>query len=227
MGIRKRLQQHIDGLFAEVPRSRASYELQEELLANLVARYDDLVAQGKGEEEAYQSVVAGIGNIEELTAGLPNNDPEYTEISSEHRAKSALIKTISVGLYILAGIVLFIGLYLGNAVDENLFTVGMIAALAVCIIPTCLLVYSAARWPQYNKKEETMVEDFKAWNNDAKKTKALRGSISALLWTLTVVVYLAVSFWTWSWQVTWIIFPVAACIETVITLIFRLKEMQE
>ena len=47
-----------------------------------------------------------------------------------------------------------------------------------------------------------------------------------LLWTVVTLVYLAVSFLTFQWQITWIIFLIGACLEAAINLAFRLGEMK-
>ncbi len=228
MDEKKILREHLDGLFAAAPRSRAAYELQEELMANSLERYGDLVKGGMGEEAAIQAVIGSIGNVDELLAGLPTDDPvSLREMESERRARSAVTVTVAVGLYVLAGVVFFVGGFLSEAFWPNAGALGLVLALLICIAPTCMLVYNAYRWPRYKKEDNTVVEEFKAWNNDSRKTKSLRGAVSALLWTVAVFAYLAVSFATFDWQITWIIFVAAACFEAVIGLVFRLREFRQ
>jgi len=72
-----------------------------------------------------------------------------------------------------------------------------------------------------------VVEEFKEWSNDNKKAKSVRGgAISSLVWTLTILIYLLLSFWTGAWYITWILFLVAVCIEAVVTLVFRIRELR-
>lgn len=233
MDIYTKLREHIRALFSTAPPSRAAYELQEEILANCIEKYNDLTKNGMPEDFAYETVIGGIGNVDELLAALPPESGasyvDYTAMQAyeeDRMAKRALITTISVGLYILAGAVLFLFFFLDEKTNSGSFALlGVALAAVICIVPTCLLVFNAKRHPKYEKKDDTMVEDFKAWTNDEQKSKSLRRAISSLLWTLTTVIYLLISFTTWSWHITWIIFLIATCIDSAITLIFRMKEL--
>lgn len=51
-------------------RSRAR-DLRDEILSNTLQRYDDLLAGGKSEQEAYASALESIGDVEELLSSLP------------------------------------------------------------------------------------------------------------------------------------------------------------
>ncbi len=225
MEARKILQQRLDELFAAAPRSRAAYELQEELLSNSMERMEDLLKSGMPEEQALNTVLAGIGNVDELIAALPGElAPISNAVREERRRKSAVTVAVAVGLYILAGVVFFMGALLSDFFDMFAI-IGLIAAAIVCIPPTCMLAYNAVRWPSYTKKNDTVVEEFKEWQSDNKRGKSVRGALSGLVWTLTVILYFLVSFLTGAWYITWLLFLVAACAEAVITLVLRMKEM--
>ena len=49
----------MDHLFREVPPTKKSVELKEEILQNLVDKYHDLINEGKNEEAAYAQTVQG------------------------------------------------------------------------------------------------------------------------------------------------------------------------
>ena len=68
--MKEKLRAYIESLFLEAPKTKRAYELKEELFANLSAKFDDLVAKGKSEEEAYMAVVSGIGDMDELIRNL-------------------------------------------------------------------------------------------------------------------------------------------------------------
>ena len=108
----------------------------------------------------------------------------------------------------------------------DLSTIGLITMIVIAIIPTCMLVYVANLYPRYRKTEDTIVEDFKEWKSDSLKTKSIKVAVSCILWTSTLLIYFAVSFLTFAWYATWIIFLAAACIQAIIELLFRLKEMK-
>lgn len=223
MEIKNRLENHLDMLFAQVPPSRPAFELKEELLTNSLERYNDLRAKGFDEEEAFSSVVGSIGNISELVAALPQEEDTafVFAMEEERRSRRALVVTVSVGLYILAVAVLFLSFFLSTMLWSKLLFVGLAVTAALCIVPTCMLVYNSYRWPtpKQNTNSFYSAEDQTQRN---KKAKAVHGSISSLLWIITVIAYMLISFSTGAWAITWIIFLVSACIETVIGLMFRL-----
>lgn len=230
MDIQARLQAHLDEMFegAGAPKSRASFELREELLMNSLERYDDLTKGGMDPEAAYASVVDSIGNVDELLGMLP---PEATYApgrgfvtDEEQKEKRALTNTIAVGLYILAGVVFFAGGFLADAWWEPAGYIGLVTALVICIIPTCMLVYSHYSRPRYHKQEETMVEDFKRWNDSSKRRKGVFGALTSLLWTLTTLGYLVLGFLFGAWHPGWLIFVLAAVLESILGLLFKMSE---
>lgn len=68
--MKERLRGYIDKLFEEAPKTDETLEVKEELLANLLEHYSDLIDSGKSEEEAYQTVINNIGDISEVIASL-------------------------------------------------------------------------------------------------------------------------------------------------------------
>ena len=234
MDVRERLQRHLNILFEKAPHVREVFDLQEELLANSLARFNDLTERGMPEEDAYQSVIGSIGNVDELIAALPHSSAgaaidgidgsAFPLDDEERRARSALITTVAVGLYVLAGAVFFGGIFFGSMWDSAVL-LGLVIAVLICIAPTCLLVYNAYRWPKYGKKSETVVENFKEWNNNSQKSRALRKAISSVLWTGTLILYFLISFSSGAWYITWVIYLIAGCVESVVGLLFRIREM--
>ncbi|MCL1807873.1 MAG: permease prefix domain 1-containing protein [Oscillospiraceae bacterium] len=62
----ERIRLHIENLLRDAPRTRRIVDLQEELLSGCLDKFADLTAQGVSEEEAYNAVIAGIGDVDEL-----------------------------------------------------------------------------------------------------------------------------------------------------------------
>lgn len=70
----EKLQVKIDGLFENSPKNNRARELKEELMANLIDKYNDLIEKGKEEDEAVSLAVASIGDVDEVIRGLRQND---------------------------------------------------------------------------------------------------------------------------------------------------------
>lgn len=222
MNEKEKLRQHINYLFQNVPMSPAVADLKEELLSNSFDRYDDLVARGMPEADAYQSVVGSIGNVDELlvSMGSVQSTNYASDWDEERRSHTALTTTIAIGLYVLAAVVFFVGIFIGEVSGiDALILLFLAIAATICIVPTCMLVYNSYRWPRYKKRSETMVEDFKQWNNNTKKNKQLKRSLSGILWLIVVIIYFMISFTTFAWHITWIVFLVGACLDSVLGLL--------
>ncbi|MFR1990008.1 MAG: permease prefix domain 1-containing protein [Oscillospiraceae bacterium] len=52
--------------FSDAALTIRNAEVQQEILQHTLDRYDDLIAAGKSEQEAYDEAVGGIGDVSEL-----------------------------------------------------------------------------------------------------------------------------------------------------------------
>ncbi len=222
----ERMRSHIEKLFEDAPKTRKAFELREELLVNSEERYQDLIATGVSDDDAFRHVISSIGNVNELFQGLAQVKSEDKAELEARAKKVAIIKTAAVGLYIFS-VALFLSFSLFDIYSSlELSTIGLILMVFIDIIPTCMLVYVANLYPKYQRKEDTIVEDFKEWKSDNKKAKSIRGAVSMIIWSATFLLYFAISFATYAWYATWIIFIAAGCVQAIAELIFRIKEMK-
>ena len=216
----EKLRAQLDRLFADAPPTRRAAELKEELLANLTEKYNDLIAQGRSEEEAMKIVVDGIGDVDELIRGLKGNDiMDYKEMYKQ-RQKTALVVTTAVGMYVLGVILLILGIVALHIQPVVMVSIMLFMFLAA----TLLIIYHFMSKPKYVKADDTMVEEFKQWKSHNSAQERVRASISSILWTITTAVYFLVSFLYGIWGYSWIIFIIAAAVDRIIRLTFELKE---
>lgn len=224
----EKMRAHIDMLFEEAPQTRKAFELKEELLANSEERYLDLTTSGISPEDAFKNVINSIGNVSELFQGLRDFDPSDQRMYDERIRKNALIKTISIGLYLFSVALFitfsFLNITLNTTIDLSM--IGFILMILIDIIPTCMLVYITSMYPKYQMQENSIVEEFKEWKHDSFQLKSVKSSILSILWTMTFVLYFVISFATNAWHVTWILFLVALCLHTVLDLLIRIKELK-
>jgi uncharacterized membrane protein len=207
-----RIKAHVDSLFEGAPQTRKVLDLKEELLANLNSKYDDLISGGAADDDAYRSVIAGIGDISELVRQIQNESAFNSHYPTQERKKNALLVAIAVGLYIISPMCVV-------AFNDK----GVLVMFALIAVATGILIYNRMTRTRYIKEDETIVEEFKQWKSENSETKQLRKSISSVLWPLIVVIYLAFSFLTGAWGISWIIFIIGVFIEGVIKLIFEIK----
>ena len=213
----EKIRKEVNTLFENAPNTKRANDLKDEIISNAEDKYEDLLKQGKRDEEALQTVIKEIGNVDELIEELNKNNPIHKGYTEEGRRKTALIVSICVGLYILAVI--------STVVLEEVGVPDFVTAsgfLAIAGFSTCILIYHFMTKPKYTKYEDTMVEEFKEWKGKKDKNKEIKKAIDSILWTLTVIIYLVVSFTFGIWYISWIIFLIASLIENIIKLMFKL-----
>ncbi len=212
------LKKYIDEVFEAAPKTRAAYELKEELLANSTERYFDLVEDKVPEKEAFDIVINSIGDFDQLF------EKEEIKVSSpserdEIIKKTAFYKALAVGLYIFSFCVAFI--------FEELTPFGefgFVAMLMIVALATGILVYVGAAYPKYKKTDDTVVEEFKEWNSKQKKRKSIQGSVSTIVWMIILVLYFMCSFATGAWHISWVMFLIGACAQAIVNLVFQLRD---
>ena len=209
--MREQLQQYVELLFAGAPDSE---DIKQEILQNTLDRYDDLIAQGKVPEAAYRLAITGIGDINEILGSAAQVIPAAParEVHPEEDAAAAKRKrtrAIAIGLYIICIIPLIILSELGLSILGLCATLSIVAVVTVAII---------------QNQEPDDEEDI----HQSQKTDSPRGelhkSIRSLIGIITLIVYLAVSFLTGAWYITWLIFPLSGAVKGLVRAILDLKE---
>lgn len=221
MNANEKLRNHIDSLFIDAPKTKKASELREELLSNLNAKLDDLLAGGMPEEEAYNTVINGIGDVDELIAALNRENVfDYASMQKE-RNRSAVLVSTAVGIYILSIAILIL---LATFLPVHGGEIGVMAMFVLMAGATSLLVYNSISHSRYQKADDTLVEEFKEWKSRNTQKNQLKKAISSILWPLIVVIYFIISFLFGAWAYSWIIFILGAVIQNIISVILDFKE---
>ena len=212
-----KIKNYVDDLFKDIRKTRKSEELKEELLADLEEKYHDLMNNGKNEKEAYQEVIGGIGDVDELLEELKT--PVY-EQTLEMRKKTAFIVSLSIGLYILSLIAAII-------CEELLELPDAISALSffgLAGLATCILVYHFMSIPKYQKVDDSFVELRKEKLDNQNKNKQLLNALDTIVWLLILIIYFLISFFFRCWYVSWVLFLVGPLMTTIIHLLVGMRD---
>ncbi|NLI54305.1 MAG: hypothetical protein GX417_08245 [Clostridiales bacterium] len=207
----EKLRNYIDGLFENAPKTVRAVELKEEMYQNLTDKYNDLLAEGKSEESAYNIAVVSIGDVQSLIDGLSG---EKHMVSAESKKRSAIMIAIAIALYILSPVPVIL-------IQREM---GLMLLFLFVAVATALLIYNGVTRERYVKADDTMVEEFKEWKQNNKQKDKAVGAIVGSFWLIAVCVYIVVSFLTGAWHITWIIFLIAAAVASMIRGIFMLKQ---
>jgi len=221
-----KLRAYMDDVFQNIKPTKKSIEMKEEILQNLIDKYNDLLNEGKTPEAAYNIAIASIGDMDELLAGFNedvNNQRFLHEESEAARKKSALLVSIAVMLYIVSVIPPIIFSYVS---DRGFFgeVLGPCFMFILIASATGIIIYNSMSKPRYRKIDDTIVEEFKEWqsNNNA-NLRALK-SIKSAVWSVITLLYLVISFTTGAWHITWIIFLLGVAIQKIIQAVFELRK---
>lgn len=205
--MRDNLEQYVNLLFAGASDCE---DIRQEILLNTLDRYDDLIAQGKVPEAAYRLALAGIGDINEIlgTKAAPSRKAEEPEENDTPTKK--ILRAVAVGLYILCPIPLIL------LSEFGLDILGVCILLFIVAAATFLIILGAKKDDDNNAEEKS--------REPLSPGQRLRESIDSLIGTITLILYLVISFVTRAWSITWVIFLISGAVKGLVNAILDLKE---
>lgn len=200
--MREQLIQYVNSLFAGAPDKE---EVKEEILQNTLDRYDDLIAQGKAPAAAYSLAIAGIGDVSEIlgvvqpTETVPDPGRRIKPEVRETPAHKKLMRAIAIALYICCVVPVIVLSTVGQEILGVCLMFVMIAAA------TALIIMAAGG--ESEKTERSAPSE---------PRKELNRAVDTILGLISVIVYLAISFATGAWYITWLIFPLVGAVNGII-----------
>lgn len=212
-----RLREYIDNLFATAPSNRKTVEVKEEILQNLTDKYNDLIAQGKDEDVAFNIAVASIGDVSDLIRelqGLPRHYEQMAEENERRRSKSAAITAIAIAMYICspAPVILI----------QN--EIGVVMLFVIVAAATALLIFNGVNKSKNQPVPDTMVEEFKEWRERNTGKNQLLKAVTSAVFAVGLVIYFLLSFTTGAWHLTWLVFPIIGAINGIVKALFDLAK---
>jgi len=216
--MKDQLRKHVESLFQEAPQTKRAVDLKEELISNLQDRYTDLLEQGKEPEVAYQIALAGIGDVDELLKGLRGQDVFDAAALQRRRSKSALLVSLAVALYIISFVPVILLGSMGNAVEGACLMFLCWAAGTFCII------YNVMSRPKYVRADETIVEEFKEWQQEKTHRDNVRKRIYSIVWMTALLAFIAIGYFFGAFHLAWPVFVLALVVNQIIRLIFIYRE---
>ena len=196
-----KLKAYVNNLFRNAPATAKAYEVKEEILQNLKDKYNDLVTEGKSKDEAYKTAIDSIGDLSELFAELAK---EITPDDSK-RQKYLALRSVVAMIFVLAAVPLVM------ALSYKSVLINVMIAVILVAIGIILAIYNRTNKPGY--RHSSTQTDRMA---EIERKRSIRKSVSGFLWLITLIMYFIVSFQTNAWHLTWLIFLLAAAIETIL-----------
>lgn len=241
-----RMLRAIDQLFGDVPQTRKTLELKEEMLQNLMEKYKDLVADGKSEDAAFQIAMESVGDISDLVAELRGEAPgpvyeqkhslgddipypkapvienPFDDDSGGNEAYAyAAMDPEEARRHSARVTAVAVMLFVLSPLPVICFRSGMGVVLLFAMIAAGigLLIFNGMTSRQSASTETHETKQAETYSQESdKERKKLASSVSSAFWCLTVALYILISFYTGAWHISWIIFLVASAASSLIKL---------
>ena len=112
--MKEKLRKYVEDMVRDIPKTRSVVDLKEEIIGNMEERYDDLRADGYGEQDAFDCTINAMGDIRSLFEeenrengggkGEPVMAGERPEKKKDHTVKILVLGAALGGLLFLLGI---------------------------------------------------------------------------------------------------------------------------
>ena len=171
-----------------------------------------------------------------ITSGSKTHDYEFldTEIietaygvngivrEKQNRYRNIYIRNCALGVCfcILSVVPLFMTIFVAD--NDFMACIGVGLLLCMIAVGVYLLVKTGIIWESYEK----LLQEGE-YNKETKRNKKKNELISSVYWAVVIAVYLGYSFVTFSWDKSWIIWPVAAVLYGALIAILNLIRSKE
>ncbi len=218
----RKIKNYVDFLFVDVPYSRKADELKEEIVADMLLNYEKYLQEGKTENEAYSLVIGSVEDLDQLLIDVELND-EFRKKVNYYRRRNAINTALGVSMYIIgAAFLIGIGGFGEYTTNPNFYgLIGLLSLLLISAAATGLIVYTHMSTPaEYKDYNEGAEYEFRYL--DRKHSRLLTNMLS-IYWTIVALIYLATSFITGRWDITWIIWIIGSVFQSILKTVFEIK----
>lgn len=207
--MREKLISYVEYLFKDA--SQGSAELKAQTLEDALSKYDELISAGVGEDEAFNTVIAGMGGVKEQKS--PSAD-KRTE--GDIKKRSAML-SVAVALYILS----LIPPILLDRVNENLGACLMFLMIALA---TAMIIYRATAYKDIEATAVKAPRTKVAENKQSGAALTLRRVLAGAIWAVGAGFWLLLSVFTGAWHITWLVFLICLALNNALDAAFSLRK---
>lgn len=249
--MKEKIINYVDGLFVDAELTIDNAEFKNELMNDTISYFDDLVANGQSEQDAFRLAIHKIGDVSHLitkkkgeeNVRIGSETEDFNGFSkdqksdeekvfksnssvgnqvSKNEGKSALVPSIMLAVAI--------ALYIFSVIPCIVFegrTFGVVLMFIFVGVATALIILRGAftnKISTENGMADVKVSMAKKHKKGALKPtfKIIKGIVDAVLFTGSVFVYIVLSLSFGAWHVAWLVFIIAAAVSEIIEGIFQL-----
>jgi len=216
----------IDELFQSVPQTRETLEMKEEIVQNLMEKYNDLRAEGRSEDDAFTIAAASVGDINDIigeAAELEHIEHSPVDAPEYGQTPPSVMSWLQV-------IVIFLALVIASPFAVSLFRDWRGRFLGVTMLLCALgllihqVVISAKNRRHSNFEHARFVDeapDDHEWAPVEENRKIYR-SLNSALWTVAIAAYFLISYLGNTWYLSWIMFLITPAVSKIMKAAFGL-----
>lgn len=213
---------YINNSFTGINETKKVKELKDELFENLKEKYNDQIQDGKTEQEAYNSVISGIGDLSELIESV--KEPYFIPSELiEEKKKRALRASIAIAIFIISPF-LFVVSIVSFGMEP---TIAILLMLILIAVGVGLLVYNQMTKPSYALYNDTSTKEFEEFKTNYDDINPAYKSFISAYWIIIVAIYLITSMLFNIWSFSWILFIIGSAGVEIIKGILQLSESRE
>ncbi|MCC8022380.1 MAG: permease prefix domain 1-containing protein [Clostridiales bacterium] len=201
------IRQYLELAFAAAPQVKSVLELKEELYLNLSDKYQDLLDEGESPERAYATVISGLGNVNELIAGVLPPAQYQFEAAQQEDGRKKMMGALSRMLWL--GILC---LYFSVSFAFNNWYISWVIFLLGIALQQLLRMGT-----------ENLLSNVKLRPTLTDQERKLKNSFHSLMWSVVILLYFVLSFVFHIWAWSWILFLAGALGSAVIDTLFLIK----
>lgn len=208
------IRNYIEVMFSSLPNTQEVVEMKLNMLENIEEKFQELLKDGKNENEAVGLILADFGSMEELKEelGISNiqlQNVEYNPHIQENSAlkeeyfafkrRSGIALAVACVFFIIAP---FIYVFL-NDFYRGSSSISLLIFFSIIACGAGICIY-------YRTQDSKYKEFLELKGNEETRTSML---VKSTIFSIATVIYLCVGFLANLWHPTWIIFIVAAMIS--------------
>lgn len=194
----EKIREHVRALFDAYPADAKISELREEMISDLTEKYRDLVKRGFHEQEAYQKVTEGIGNVDELIHAVGAASSSAVRVSGEENWNiGAAVRNAMVPAVVIVYLLLS---FLTGAWGYTW--------ILFLMIPSFYCALELARHEYAPLPDNTGLDASDVYK---RRLRLMKNLIESSI----LPFYFVISFLTDQWAITWIVFLIVPVLEGV------------
>ncbi len=167
----KAIKNYVDVMFQDFPKTKKTMDIKTNILSTMEDKFEDLIRDGKTEQEAVGIVIGQFGSIDELKKEFElevDENAEYlqsSEVFEYMNFKQKFAQRISFGV-ILILISVGVATFFGDTPYEDITTYGMLFFIAISVLIFVLIGLENSKYSDIDSAKYSLLDTDKVKINE-------------------------------------------------------------